>query len=160
MSDLEFTEILPYNAQDLQQIVMDAHRYTEFTSWIKKVDVTNLGENKKHIAVLFRVPGIFSDFHYACELDNNPPGKVNAIAVDSPFRSMEGEMTFTTQPDGGTKVHCVLRYKTGFHPIALIASAIMHSQLQRGIDIAKEYLATRLTRVDAAPPPAAPAPVI
>lgn len=158
MEQLRYTEVLPYRAADLIALVMEAERYKEFSSWIKDVQVEDIGRNTRYVEVLFDIPALPFAVRYACELQSVSPDRIRAVAVKSPFKVMEGEMTFRTLPNGHTEVGCVLNYRTGWNPVAIAASKIMESQIGRGIEIAKNFLAQRLTPAGAAPATKPPAP--
>jgi len=157
MEQLRFREILPYSAKDLHDLVMDAARYREFSHYIKRVDVSDLGRGKKHVEVLIGTPRLPVAIRYGCELESLPPHTIKAIATKSPFKEMRGELTFRTLPNGHTEVSCLLEYETGWNPIAMAAAKVMKVSIEEGIAAAKDYLATRLTPVGT---PAAPKPSI
>ena len=159
MEKLHFKETFPYSAQDMFDAIIDAQSYKDISSMVKEIRVQDEG-NIRNITTVIETPVLPMAIHYGCQLEMSPPDKIKARATKSPFKSLEGEITLKTLPNGHTEVECTLEYQTGWHPFAIAASAIMKSQIDTGIGYAKEYLAKKLTPVTSpsgpagTPPPA------
>jgi len=154
MDKLEFTEIFPYKAQDLIDLVMDAEKYADISKLIKRIDVTPTGDNEKTVKTVIETPVIPVAISYECTLAFTPPDTIVAQGLDSSFKEINGRLQFSTLPNGHTQVDCLIEYETGWSPVAIVAGQVMQSQIDKGIEYARDYLARKLTPID--PPSGGP----
>jgi coenzyme Q-binding protein COQ10 len=144
MPRIEFDEVLPYSAQDLFDLVIDAARYPEIVSVIKSTSTERLSETMLGVDATIEIPVLRAPIHYKCTLEHSDnPLSIRAIATKSPFKSMEGGLVFTPLPDGQTSVHCELDFDPGYNPIMMIASRVMQTQIQTGRDFVQRFLAEK-----------------
>lgn len=152
MEELRIKEHFPYKAQELMALVMDPARYKDISHYIQDVFVTDKDDNTKGVEAVLGVRGLPFAVHYKCDLELAPPDTIRARATKSPFKEMEGQLTFKTLPNGHTEGDCQVRFDTGWNPLARMAAGVMRVNIDDGIQHAREYLATKLTRLPSAPP--------
>lgn len=159
MDVLELTETFPHRAKDLMDLVMDAEKYTDISSYIKRIDVIDKSGNIRSVDATIETPVLPVAIHYGCDLERDESNSaIRAVATKSPFKDMRGVLRFTELANGHTRVHCRIEYRTGWNPVAAIAARVMESQIKKGVAYAREYLAQRLAIVPdngggTAPPP-------
>lgn len=145
MPVLSLEETLPYRAADLYDLVMTVEDYPKIFPDIREVAVRHINQYRKEVDVTVDAP--FSAFQYRCEVTGSPPGRIGIRATEGAFKSMDAEWTFTSLPQGGTRVGYRMEFDFGgFGLKNLIAEGFIRQNMGTMLGRLRAHAAKTLQR--------------
>lgn len=110
----------PYSAAEMFALVADVERYPDFIPWCVALRVIERGEGTLLADMVVAYKVFRERFRSRVTLDP-ASGRITAIYVDGPFRSLRNEWTFRDREDGGSTIGFLIEFE--FRNFVLQATA-------------------------------------
>ena len=103
------TALVLHTADEMFDLVNDVRRYPEFLPWCSKTELISEGEDHIEGTLHLSKGGLTYSFTTRNELER--PTRMRIKLVEGPFKSLEGEWTFTPLSDEASKVELNLSFE-------------------------------------------------
>ncbi|MDT8376448.1 MAG: type II toxin-antitoxin system RatA family toxin [Mariprofundaceae bacterium] len=122
MHGFEETRVLPCNAKDVYDAVMDIEAYPEFLPWVAGAKVLSRDERELSAELVAELAGVRYSFK---TVDRFMPGKLVEIRLlDGPFRFLESLWSFEQLGESSCKVHFSIEFEFKNMVLDVVASPI------------------------------------
>jgi len=115
---------VPYTAAEMFALVADIERYPTFIPWCAALRISsseNDGRRQIVLADMVVAYRVFRErFRSRVTLDPDA-GRIDAVYVDGPFRTLRNEWIFSNRPEGGSSIGFLIDFE--FRNIVLQATA-------------------------------------
>ena len=109
MTVINRTALVLHTADEMFDLVNDVRRYPEFLPWCSKTELISEGEDHIEGTLHLSKGGLTYSFTTRNELER--PTRMRIKLVEGPFKSLEGEWTFTPLSDEASKVELNLSFE-------------------------------------------------
>ena len=103
-------QLLPYDAMQLYDLVMDVARYPEFLPWCRASRIVEQGSNKNEFLAELIIEFKHLTESYTSKVVGVPGTSVDVVMVKGPFEYLTNKWKFTTVASG-TMVDFALDFK-------------------------------------------------
>ncbi len=127
MSEIIKSAIVPYNSNQMLQLVNDVANYPEFLKWCTKGYIKERAENQYVAGMAIKISGVQVEFATKNTIEHDRELTIMYMdLVSGPFRQMAGEWRFHQFPEFGSKVELQLQYE--------IKSQLLGRMFAKGFD--------------------------
>lgn len=116
--------LVPYQAEQIFDLVNDIENYPKFLPWCSKTEILNTNQNSvdavMHIDYL-KIHHSFSTHNDICR-----PTQIKMHLINGPFKSLEGYWNFTPIDNIGCKIDFCLKYEFTSHILSALIAPVFN----------------------------------
>jgi len=132
MTVINRTALVLHTAEEMFDLVNDVRRYPEFLPWCSRTEVVSEGDDHIEGTLYLSKGGLSYSFTTRNELER--PKHMKIRLVEGPFKSLEGEWTFTELSDEASKVELNLSFEFSGKLTSLAMSKVFNSVASTLVD--------------------------
>ena len=125
MTVINRTALVLHTAEEMFDLVNDVRRYPEFLPWCSRTEVVSEAEDHIEGTLYLSKGGLRYSFTTRNELER--PSRMKIRLVEGPFKSLEGEWTFTELSEEASKVELNLSFEFSGRLTSLAMSKVFNS---------------------------------
>ncbi len=138
MPKLSTKKIVPYQNQQIFEVMLDIEKYPEVLHFIKEININEKSENQILASVKVGIDAL--SFSYDCKIKSKPNSKIEIIATTGPFEHLYAVWEFKEITENKTEVSCFLDSKFKSQTMELFGGKIFAYKFQQAIEVFESYL--------------------
>ncbi len=119
------SQVEPYSAKQMYDLVNDVESYPQFLPWCRDSKIIRQTPSMMEASILTAKGPLNKWFTTRNELTENE--RITLNLVRGPFKHLRGEWRFTEQPNGGCQVHLMIDFDFSFGPARLLLTPIFEN---------------------------------
>lgn len=132
MRQVNRTALVPYTPAQMFALVDDIERYPEFVPWVTQASVVERRDSEVIARLEMERAGVREKFTTRNTLQ--APHRIDLQLVDGPFKLLEGQWTFESIQNRGTKIGLLIRFEFANPVTALLLSRSFEKSCSELID--------------------------
>lgn len=134
---IQENKILPFQANQIYQLVMDIEKYSEFLPWCKNAKIIEvLSHENLHAELLINFKGFYEK--YTSDVQFYKLGKhdyfVDVVAIKGPFKSLINKWKISEIDDSSCRIEFYLEFEFNSKILSKMFSGIFANATQKMIN--------------------------
>ncbi|QIM66239.1 ubiquinone-binding protein [Mannheimia granulomatis] len=128
--------LVPYNAEQMYQLVNDYEKYPEFLSGCINAKTLSMDENELKAELHIQKLGISQTFSTHNKM--TPPYKIEMSLIEGPFHHLHGDWTFTPFDEQSCKIALKLEFEFASPIVALVFGKVFNELTLKMVNAFKQ----------------------
>lgn len=128
--------LVPYNAEQMYQLVNDYEKYPEFLSGCINAKTLSMDENELKAELHIQKLGISQTFSTHNKM--TPPYKIEMSLIEGPFCHLHGDWTFTPFDEQSCKIALKLEFEFSSPIVALVFGKVFNELTLKMVNAFKQ----------------------